>query len=400
MTGITSLREDIQLKLRTYADACVADVNQTARDYGVELGDPTMIVMQHRPLAQFPFSVTLVWDAEPGRCIDDNYPWRCSIYRDRSPAHWEYVAGVAKESWSMTGLIPDAYAAFISIRQQERERGLKAVDIALGGEVCDKGTYAMVVFDNSETAYRLPVGTNPTPHSRTHALDIQQQLRKILKLGSYQENHVKTPLEIESSVLQQLESLTRDRPKRGYLGIKATPMTVQLYYEHFDGVSQRACLFDGPIAQTQHVHAAMLSAAQVYEIGIEAERPLPSQVDLSLVKVDVSVQLQKTIDALADYDALACTFIKDFVAFAEASDNLRESGVEWANAREKLIQLIGPYRSNADKSLIELNHLDKALEDAAGLVPVPERLVMARNLAQRLGQQLETGGEAVPKDPA
>lgn len=300
----------------------------------------------------------------------------------------------------MTGLIPDAYAAFISIRQQERERGLKAVDIALGGEVCDKGTYAMVVFDNSETAYRLPVGTNPTPHSRTHALDIQQQLRKILKLGSYQENHVKTPLEIESSVLQQLESLTRDRPKRGYLGIKATPMTVQLYYEHFDGVSQRACLFDGPIEQLPSVHAAMLSAAQVYEIGIEAERPLPSQVDLSLVKVDVSVQLQKTIDALADYDATACVFIKDFAAYSQSSDTLRESGVKLANARAKLIGTIGSYRASTEPSLKDLVALDKLLEDAAGQVPQVNDLALSRDLAQRLGQQLETGGEAVPKDPA
>lgn len=399
MRRYTHIPENEQLKLRMYADSCVTDVRQNAAGFGVELGDPTMIVMSHRPGAVFPYSVTLVWDAPQGSCQDDSYPWRCGIYRDRNQANWEYVGDSAKEAWPMMVLIPDAYSAFVSLRQQERERGLTVVNVALGGEVRDKGTYVMVVFDNSETAYRLPVGTNPTPHSRERALDIQCQLRKILKLGPYQEKPMKTPLELESSVLQQLESLTCDRPKRGYLGIRATPMTVELYYEPANG-GQCACLFDGPVSQTQHVHAAMLSASRVYELGIEAECVLPTQVDLSLVKIDVSVQLQKTIDALADYDALACTFIKDFVAFAEASDNLRESGVEWANAREKLIQLIGPYRSNADKSLIELNHLDKALEDAAGLVPVPERLVMARNLAQRLGQQLETGGEAVPKDPA
>lgn len=399
MTGITTLRDDVQLKLRTYADGCVADVKQHARDYGVDLGDPTMIVLQQRPLAQYPFAVTLVWDAEPGHCVDDNYPWRCSIYRDRDAAHWEFVGQEAKKSWELTELGPDAYAALISIRQQELARQLCVSDVHLSGVPDSKGTYVMAVFNDSETAYRLPIGPNATPHTRSHALDVQHQLRKILKLGSYQENPVKTPLEIESSVLQQLEMLTCDRPKRGYLGIKATPMTVILYYEPANG-SQRACLFDGPVSQMQHVHAAMLSASRVYELGIESERVLPTQVDLSLVKIDVSVQLQKTIDALADYDATACTFIKDFVAFAEASDNLRESGVEWANAREKLIQLIGPYRSNVDKSLIELNHLDKSLEDAAGLVPVPERLVMARNLAQRLGHQLETGGEAVPKDPA
>ena len=210
---------------------------------------------------------------------------------------------------------------------------------------------------------------------------------------------MKTRSEIESSVLQQLEPLTKDRPKRGYLGLTAGHTLVQLYYEPFDGVTQRACLFDGPIEQLPSVHAAMLSAAQVYEIGIEAERPLPSQVDLSLVKVDVSVQLQKTIDALADYDATACVFIKDFAAYSQSSDTLRESGVKLANARAKLIGSIGSYRASTEPSLKDLVALDKLLEDAAGQVPQVNDLALSRDLAQRLGQQLETG-EAVPKDPA
>ena len=74
MRRYTHIPENEQLKLRMYADSCVTDVRQNAAGFGVELGDPTMIVMSHRPEAVFPYSVTLVWDAPPGSCQDDSYP--------------------------------------------------------------------------------------------------------------------------------------------------------------------------------------------------------------------------------------------------------------------------------------------------------------------------------------
>ena len=62
MTGITALREDIQLKLRTYADACVADVNQTARDYGGRAWRP----YDDRHAAPSPGTVPFLSDAGLG----------------------------------------------------------------------------------------------------------------------------------------------------------------------------------------------------------------------------------------------------------------------------------------------------------------------------------------------
>ena len=359
---MSTLNQAIQLVLDEQQQRC--------REFRVELGDPKYAVWQYKPGAAFPYSVTLVWDDAPGRCEDENYPFRATIYRGSEEKDAQDALLTVMERWPLSLLKPEVYSMMCSVFQQEVQMGQKVSKVLASNLVGSKAYCVTAAFGTSDTVYRLPVGTKPTECLEGQAAEYAKDLRRIMDARDLSQKPADAPpfntTDAESDVLLKLSSNPASNAGKGFLSLKCYDHQTVLCWTHKGGVH---ALYQCEPQYTSKIYAVMEMAASVYGIGIgfaRREDTVPSLLDL-----DTSAALNNLDEAKADYAKKAVDFVHKYEAWVNASRDVFEAGTIWVGTRSYLLSLLPNAALDSTRpEFLNFQGLDKELHAAARRVPL------------------------------
>lgn len=373
---MSTLNQAIQLVLDEQQQRC--------REFRVELGDPKYAVWQHKPGAAFPYSVTLVWDDAPGRCEDENYPFRATIYRGPEEKDAQDALLTVMERWPLSLLKPEVYSMMCSVFQQEVQMGQKVSEVLASKLAAYKAYYVTAAFGSSDTAYRLPVGVSPMECRKEQASEYASHLRRILAARDLSQKPAEAPpfntADAESDVLLKLSSNPASSAGQGFLSLKCYDHQTVLCWTHKGGVH---ALYQCEPQYTSKLYAVMEIAASVCGIGIgfaRREDTAPSLLDL-----DTGAALSNLEEAKEDYAKKAVTFVHKYEAWVNASRAVFEAGTDWVGARSYLLSLLPDgVLVSTEAQYLNFQGLDKELHAAARRVPLSTILEDMGELARPL----------------
>lgn len=356
---MSTLNQAIQLVLDEQQQRC--------REFRVELGDPKYAVWQHKPSAAFPYSVTLVWDDAPGRCEDENYPFRATIYRGSEEKDAQDALLTVMERWPLSLLKPEVYSMMCSVFQQEVQMGQRVREVSASSVADAKGVFVTAMFDTSGTAYRLPIGTAPEAYSPQHAAEYAKDLQRIIQRRDLSQAPAGAPFimsDVESQVFMVLDKKPAAKAGKGFLALKCFDSQTVLTWNYKGNVYS---LYQSTPNRTGQLYEVMDTVSRTFNIGIG--RDLHTDTEPSLLDIDPGFITQQLGEAKSAYACSAIAFVHRYEEWVSASRAVFEGGTTWVGARQGLLKMLPQdVLTSTDLRHLNFQQLDKELQDRKSVV--------------------------------